>query len=147
MIAENVFWLFCCFCHYYPYFLVMLSQYYGEISAIFIEALWKQIPSVSNFFGVPCGELIFIKEPWATPNRATPKSCYPCTKSEKSQKFKKIKKQLKKTIHAFQNEFKKTQKNKQEKTEHIPKKTEHIPKINKNRKSTNNHNNLKKQKI
>ena len=65
MIAENVFWLFCCFCHYYRYFLVMLSQYYGEISAIFIEALWKQIPSVSNFFGVPCGELIFIKEPWA----------------------------------------------------------------------------------
>lgn len=81
MIAENVFWLFCCFCHYYPYFLVMLSQYYGEISAIFIEALWKQIPSVSNFFGVPCGELIFIKEPWATPSRAIPKSCYPSKKT------------------------------------------------------------------
>jgi hypothetical protein len=50
-------------------------------------------------------------KPWDTPQRAAPKSCYPCkNKTEKIKKIKiKIKKttEKKKTIHAFQNEFKK----------------------------------------
>jgi len=35
-----------------------------------------------------------MKEPWDTPQRATPKSCYPCPKKirKKEQKFKKISK-------------------------------------------------------
>ena len=32
---------------------------------------------------------IIIKEPWATPNRATPKSCYPFKKKLKNNFFKK----------------------------------------------------------
>ena len=53
-----------------------------------------------------------IKEPCDTPQRATPKSCYPCKKNLKhSEKISNIqyniKKQRKKTIHGFQNKFKK----------------------------------------
>ena len=59
-----------------------------------------------------------IKEPWDTPQRATPKSCYPCKiKSEKFSEIQKnIKKQLEKTIHAFQNEIKKIKKQKKDGT-------------------------------
>ena len=65
-------------------------------------------------------------KPWDTPQRAAPKSCYPCkNKTEKIKKLKiKIKKnnwKKKKTIHAFQNEFKK-KRQKKEKTEQIPQK-------------------------
>ena len=35
-----------------------------------------------------------MKEPWATPNRATPKSCYPCQKN-KTQKVKKMQRKSK----------------------------------------------------
>ena len=54
--------------------------------------------------GIDCHEqfmTIFIKEPWATPNRATPKSCYPfnnLNKSKKTQQFKKTFKKINPTI-------------------------------------------------
>jgi hypothetical protein len=55
---------------------------------------------------------LVIKEPWATPNRATPKSCYPFKKKLKNN-FKK-KKHSKKSIQEFKNkiETKKTKKTK-----------------------------------
>jgi hypothetical protein len=46
----------------------------------------------------------FIKEPWATPNRATPKSCYPFKQNLKN-----------KTSHKFQ-----------KKTQSLPKNTKNI---------------------
>jgi hypothetical protein len=45
---------------------------------------------------------LVIKEPWATPNRATPKSCYPFKKKLKNN-FKK--KHSKKSIQEFKNKI------------------------------------------
>ena len=89
-------------------------------------------------------------KPWDTPQRAAPKSCYPCkNKTEKIKKIKiKINNWKKKTIHAFQNEFKKKAP-KKEKTEQIPqkesKKTEKFErKIRKKQKKINLKKNDKK---
>ena len=60
----------------------------------------------------------FIKEPWITPDRATPKSCYPFRKKTKIKTNNYLKKQPKKnTIHTFQNKLKKTHKKQQRKNE------------------------------
>ena len=83
-----------------------------------------------------------MKEPWDTPQRATPKSCYPCPKKirKKEQKFKKISKNnwKKQSTHSKTNSKKKTQKKKQEKTEQIPHKKQTKIEIfkNKNKKWT-----------
>ena len=83
-----------------------------------------------------------MKEPWDTPQRATPKSCYPCPKKirKKEQKFKKISKNnwKKQSTHSKTNSKKKTQKKKQEKTEEIPHKKQTKIEIfkNKNKKWT-----------
>ena len=56
---------------------------------------------------------IFIKEHWATPNRATPKSCYPfknLNKSKKTQQFKNTLKRINPTIQKETRNLKKTKK-------------------------------------
>ena len=82
-----------------------------------------------------------MKEPWDTPQRATPKSCYPCPKKirKKEQKFKKISKNnwKKQSTHSKTNSKKKTQKKKQEKTEQIPQKTNQNWNIQKQKQKVN----------
>ena len=102
----------------------------------------------------------FFKEPWDTPQRATPKSCYPCKKnlktSEKFSKVQKISKNIwKKTIHAFQNAFPppKKKKRKKGKRNKFHKKNKHNLTYSKNNEKNernirkNKKQNLKKQKI
>ena len=77
--------------------------------------------------------MCIIKEPWDTPQRATPKSCYPCKKSEnfwnKSQKFKKYHGTTEKTSHEFQT-IKKRGKNRTNSTNKNKQKKEHMKKLN-----------------
>jgi hypothetical protein len=59
--------------------------------------------------------MCIIKEPWDTPQRATPKSCYPCPKqknlknSRKSKTYQKTT-EKKQSTHSKANSKKKTQK-------------------------------------
>ena len=85
-----------------------------QVSWLLIKQLLSIIGDRSSFFLMMTN---FIKEPWDTPQRATatPKSCYPCKKSENFWQIRKKTKKSKnnwkkKTIHAFQNEIQKWKK-------------------------------------
>ena len=128
----------------------LLGMWQISSSGIFSNS-WED--GIVAFWGLSQNVVVItniIKEPWDTPQRATPKSCYLCQKNpKKTQNIKKISKNnwKKQSTHSKTNSKKKTPKNKQEKTEQIPhKKTNKNWNIQKQKQKMNEKNEKHKKK-